>query len=400
MFMKKFSFTRCIAIAIAIAMLFQVSSFTAFADAAPAEGTQVTLVIQGYTVPSNQPMFYQYGTWWLSTGLNPNDTNVPFQNADIPLGIFTLAGNWSTKGMAPHCISLSVLSTFLSFCWNVSDADQAHVVKITPKDCKNQNTAQAVTSADDNFAIYHFGGVTKGIFYYSYVPLRDSVQVKDNEAYVNFNVVAKVFGLGDPTYDSSTNTVSFNNPEWDIHDIYNNETVPPSVQPGKKIAAAPGDAVATPTPTVTPAPTPMPLVATPTSSKVLVNGTSVAFDAYNIDGSNYFKLRDLAYVLNGTNKQFEVGWDGTNNAISLTSGQAYTPAGGELAVSANPTVKTPTPTTSAIYLDGKQVSFTAYNIDGNNYFKLRDVMQTFNVGVGYDGATNTITLDTSQSYTE
>jgi hypothetical protein len=51
-----------------------------------------------------------------------------------------------------------------------------------------------------------------------------------------------------------------------------------------------------------------------------VNGQSVAFNAYNIDGNNYFKLRDLAYALNGTEKQFEVGWDGAANAISLTSG--------------------------------------------------------------------------------
>ena len=45
-------------------------------------------------------------------------------------------------------------------------------------------------------------------------------------------------------------------------------------------------------------------------------GEKKAFDAYNIEGSNYFKLRDLAYVLNGTDKQFEVGWDAAANAIS------------------------------------------------------------------------------------
>jgi hypothetical protein len=43
-----------------------------------------------------------------------------------------------------------------------------------------------------------------------------------------------------------------------------------------------------------------PQSASPTSSTVLVNGKNVAFDAYNINGNNYFKLRDLAYTLNGT----------------------------------------------------------------------------------------------------
>ena len=37
---------------------------------------------------------------------------------------------------------------------------------------------------------------------------------------------------------------------------------------------------------------------------------------------------------------------------------------------------------------------TAYNIDGNNYFKLRDLGEKFNFGVDYDEATNTVKLST------
>ena len=71
--------------------------------------------------------------------------------------------------------------------------------------------------------------------------------------------------------------------------------------------------------------------ATPTAATVMVDGRVVAFDAYNIDGNNYFKLRDLAYTLNGTAKQFSVEWDGDNNAINLTGGKAYEPDGSEMA---------------------------------------------------------------------
>jgi hypothetical protein len=87
----------------------------------------------------------------------------------------------------------------------------------------------------------------------------------------------------------------------------------------------------------------------------MVNGKSVCFEAYNISGNNYFKLRDLAAAVNGSVKQFSVGWDGSKNAISLGSGQAYTSVGGELAVSANPSKKDAAPTDSKIYLDGKEV---------------------------------------------
>jgi hypothetical protein len=140
------------------------------------------------------------------------------------------------------------------------------------------------------------------------------------------------------------------------------------------------------------------LVAKPTASTVLVNGKNIAFDAYNINGNNYFKLRDLAYALNGSAKQFEVSWDGAKNAISLTSGKVYTVVGGEM-TGKGAGDKTPTSTSSKIYLDGKEVTFTAYNIDGNNYFKLRDIGQTFDFGVTWDGAKNTIVINTSVGYT-
>ncbi|MCL1809031.1 MAG: hypothetical protein FWG42_04575 [Clostridiales bacterium] len=158
----------------------------------------------------------------------------------------------------------------------------------------------------------------------------------------------------------------------------------------------------TPTPAPAPAPTPTPTpsaeqTAKPTTSTVLVNGTNVSFDAYNINGNNYFKLRDLAYILSGTEKQFEVGWDGARNSISLTSGKAYTAVGGELQ-SKGQGNKSATPTNSKILLDGTEVSFTAYNIENNNYFKLRDVGGTFNFGVDWDGSKNTIVIDTSKGY--
>jgi hypothetical protein len=140
------------------------------------------------------------------------------------------------------------------------------------------------------------------------------------------------------------------------------------------------------------------LVAKPTASKILINGRVVDFDAYNINGSNYFKLRALAYALNGTGKQFEIGYDNAAKAITLTSGAAYTPVGGEMAGKGSEN-KTPTPTSSKITLDGKTVSFTAYGIEGNNYFKLRDVGLAFDFGVEWDGAKQTIVIDTSVGYT-
>ena len=139
------------------------------------------------------------------------------------------------------------------------------------------------------------------------------------------------------------------------------------------------------------------ITAVPTASKILINGKAYQFDAYTINGNNYFKLRDLAMALNGTEKCYEVTWDGTKNAIYLLSGQRYTPVGGELNAGDGKN-KTAVLSVATVYIDGVSVTFTAYTINGNNYFKLRDVGQAFNFGVIWDDATKTISVDTSKNY--
>ncbi len=144
-------------------------------------------------------------------------------------------------------------------------------------------------------------------------------------------------------------------------------------------------------------------MAKPTAATVLVDGKAVDFEAYNIEGNNYFKLRDLAMALNGSEKNFAVGYDQGKNAINLLSRSAYTPVGGELTRGSskdNPNGKTYKATNSVLYLDGLSIKMTAYNIENNNYFKLRDMGKCINFGVGYDNNTKTITIDTKAEYAE
>ena len=148
----------------------------------------------------------------------------------------------------------------------------------------------------------------------------------------------------------------------------------------------------------TPAGSTEPVTASPTSATVLVNGENFSFDAYNIGGANFFKLRDLAYVLSGTPKQFDVSYDTTTKKIALTSGQSYTAVGGELASSGATGSQNAAPTPSTILLDGQEVSLTAYLINGSNYFMLRDIGHLFDFAIGWDGETRTIAIDTSTGY--
>lgn len=141
--------------------------------------------------------------------------------------------------------------------------------------------------------------------------------------------------------------------------------------------------------------------AAPAFAAVSVNGSKVELDSYCIEGHNYFKVRDLAQVLSGTEKQFEVYWQDNmaGTIITLTSGRAYTPNGSELAAPGT-AVKQATPESWSVYLDSKPVSIASYIVDGVGYFKLRDLAKAMDFGTAWDGASGTIVIDTAAGYTE
>ena len=133
-----------------------------------------------------------------------------------------------------------------------------------------------------------------------------------------------------------------------------------------------------------------------TVADVIVNGETLSFHAYEINNNTYFKLRDIAYILNGTEKQFEVSWDNKANTVALASGKPYTAVGSEMARKSNG-AQAPVPAGSKILIDGTAVSFTAYLIDGNNYFRLNDIGAAFDFGVSWNKA---IVIDTGKRYNE
>ena len=123
--------------------------------------------------------------------------------------------------------------------------------------------------------------------------------------------------------------------------------------------------------------------------KLSVDGKDIDCEKYNINDSNYFKLRDLAYLLNGTGSQFGVGFDGATATVTITTGEAYTPAGGELVTNVDNSA-TAQPSNQAILIDGeKHDELTVYNIGGSNFFQLRELGSILGFEVDYDVSTNT-----------
>ena len=141
----------------------------------------------------------------------------------------------------------------------------------------------------------------------------------------------------------------------------------------------------------------------PTTHTVVITGLGeVEFDAYVINGNNYVKLRDMAYMLNMANnfgfteKCVGVEWDDEEKAVYLTTGEAYEAVGGEMEPKGEDEVLA-SPSEHIIYLDGELIDLKAYLIEDNNYFKLRDICQAFDIGVDFeiteDGLVVTIDLN-------
>lgn len=137
--------------------------------------------------------------------------------------------------------------------------------------------------------------------------------------------------------------------------------------------------------------------ATPTPHAIYVDGVKANVAAYEIGGNNYFKLRDIAAIVNGSEKQFEVDWNEAQQRIDLTSGKAYTTVGGELGAisAANQSANV---STAVVYKDGSKADYAGYNINDNNFYKLRDVCQSFDIGVEWDGANQRVDIITTESY--
>ncbi|MFV0516990.1 MAG: cellulase family glycosylhydrolase [Aminipila sp.] len=134
-----------------------------------------------------------------------------------------------------------------------------------------------------------------------------------------------------------------------------------------------------------------------TQSNIYVDNTQTEIDSYNINGNNYFKLRDLAFLLKDTHKMFSVNWNDKSGTINLITRSPYITVGGEMSIAEAGQIKC-IESPSRIYVNNREVQLKAYNINGNNYFKLRDLGENLNFGVGWNGKSNKILISSSNNY--
>ena len=128
------------------------------------------------------------------------------------------------------------------------------------------------------------------------------------------------------------------------------------------------------------------------TQKVKLNGKDVVIYGYNIDGYNYFKLRDVAAVLKDTKAKFGVEYK--DAMVTLTKGADY-----KVAETDQKEVKAMSKgmlTNDKVMVGDKALTATAYKVDDSNYYKLRDLGEALGFGVDYDKATNSVLLMTEK----
>lgn len=124
-----------------------------------------------------------------------------------------------------------------------------------------------------------------------------------------------------------------------------------------------------------------------------LDGEEAKIGGYLINANNYYKLRDLAALLNGSDKQFNIVFDDVKKQIALELGKPYEKLDTDLQEMKHDKTKAKM-VTNTILVDGKEVELKAALIDRNNYVKLRDLGVVVGFNVAYNKETQAIIVDT------
>lgn len=138
------------------------------------------------------------------------------------------------------------------------------------------------------------------------------------------------------------------------------------------------------------------VIATPTRDEgqsVYVDDTQVYPTGYNIDGNNYFKLRDIGVLVG-----FGVEWDSATQTVEISTARTTPSTAGITDTAVQGAVAKLT--NQRIAVDGIYANMKAYQINGNNYVKLRDIAFQVNFAVNFDAATDHVIISPKLFYGE
>ena len=130
--------------------------------------------------------------------------------------------------------------------------------------------------------------------------------------------------------------------------------------------------------------------------KVRFDGKNIKINSYLIKKSNYIKIRDVAALLKDTPSKFMVDFDNETQKVIITKGKNQK----EDFIYNEKIVEEKIVKTNKqkiVDSDGNNIKLNGYLIDGNNYFRLRDLAKVLEFGVAYDFSTQTVIIDSKDA---
>lgn len=127
------------------------------------------------------------------------------------------------------------------------------------------------------------------------------------------------------------------------------------------------------------------------TKKVTLDGEEVKVGAYDVEGFNYLKLRDIAAILNGKKCQFSVSYDEPTKLISVELAKAYEKVEGDLAEIKDEKAKAIV-SVKKILVNGEEKEVKTALINEYNYMQLRDLGSLVGLDVDYDAENKVIML--------
>jgi D-alanyl-D-alanine carboxypeptidase len=128
----------------------------------------------------------------------------------------------------------------------------------------------------------------------------------------------------------------------------------------------------------------------PSGTAAPSGGKTATLSTFGVQDTAYYRLRDIAVLLNGTALQFDIAWDASTGRIALLPGAVYT---GDPALSSSESGKA---VLVAAKRPGLQVGkssdelsayeLSAYALNGTNYFKLDDILTLLGLSASDGGA--------------
>lgn len=131
--------------------------------------------------------------------------------------------------------------------------------------------------------------------------------------------------------------------------------------------------------------------------KFLFNDEDVYITTFKVEDENYFKISDLAALLEDTDKKFNVEFNEENLVVIITKGENYKKIQTDLKEQELGETDAYQGLHKLYINDGqemKKLEIKSYNILGNNYYRLRDLGKELGFGAAYNFKKSLVMLDT------